>query len=102
MILALALQSSLLVRPVYDEPEPPELRAARAIVLIHDEVPGASGKGLRTFEEALQVAAELTQKLEAGTSFSELALQYDESPHRKLGSHLGAFPQGIFAPAIDS
>ena len=101
MLLALALQASLLSRPLYLDEAPPELRAGRSILIVHEGVPGAP-EGTRDLPTAQKLAEQLVGELREGADFGALAQRYDESPNRPTGSQLGAQPRGVLAPELDA
>ena len=48
LLPVLLLQASSLVAPLYLQDEPPEPRAARAILVLHADVPGVSSSIVRS------------------------------------------------------
>ena len=47
VLLLMQLPPSLLVRPMYLAPEPPEARSLRGILVLHEEAPGAPASLLK-------------------------------------------------------
>ncbi len=100
LLTPLLLQASLLFTPLHREAEPPELRAAEHIVLMHDEVEGLAHKPGRTREQALELAADLTRLARGGADFAMLAQRYsDAGPRARV---LGSFVQGALSPELDA
>lgn len=65
---------------------------------------GASSAGddvLRTKAEALELANELKEKLDAGSNFETLARQYSDGPSGKDGGSLGTFGVGTMVPVFE-
>jgi parvulin-like peptidyl-prolyl isomerase len=100
MIFAtLCLQGSLLFAPLHMEPEPPELRSAQHILLLHDGVEGLVRRPGRNEEQALELAADIARHLDGGADFAMLADRYSSTgPNLAV---LGSFVQGALAPELD-
>jgi peptidyl-prolyl cis-trans isomerase C len=93
--------SSAMVAPLYLGAEPPELRALRAIVLVHDEVPLFAKSEVRSHAEAAELAGELCSQLEAGAAFGELAKAHSTHTSADYGGVLGSFWPGMLRPELD-
>ena len=100
LVLA-ALPQSSLVAPLVLADEPPEVRAARAILVVHTGVPGVPHTIERSREEAAELAAELRERLVAGADFSALAVEFSGHPSAVHGGVLGSFFPGILRPESD-
>ena len=99
---ALALiQTSLLIRPLYLEDEPPELRSAQHIVILHTEVRNVHPSVKTTPDEALEVAVSIKRKLDAGADFAEVARTYSMARSASQGAVLGTFARGMLAPPLN-
>ncbi|HVS09075.1 MAG TPA: peptidylprolyl isomerase [Planctomycetota bacterium] len=97
MLLALCLQGSILVAPVYLTDEPPDSRALRTIVVAH----GERSRPVRTRAEAAERAASIAGKLREGADFEELARSSSNHPSAVRGGVLGTFCPGMLAPPLD-
>lgn len=97
----LLLQSSMLVRPMYMDPEPPEARALRAIRIVHTEVPGVPREIRRTREEALELARELCGRLARGEDFGALAKRHSAHTSAGNGGHWGSTWPGVLPAPMD-
>ena len=73
------------VEPVYN---------ASHILLLHKDSVPDPGNITRTKDEALALAQEIIQKVNAGENFNQLALMYSNGPGRKVGGQLGNFTIG--------
>jgi len=97
----LLLQTSYFAKPLYLEEQPPELRTARHITLLHTELPvvpaGASG----TKKEALAFADELHELLSQGADFVKLAQENSMSRTRRFGAVLGTYAPGMLGQELD-
>ncbi len=102
MIAVLLLQTSLLVRPMYMQSEPPEGRAMRGLVVVHRDAPGAPAALARTREEALELAQSLERRIRAGEDFATLAREHSQHASARYGGILGTAWPGMFHPALDA
>lgn len=100
MLLALLLQGSLFVSPLHLEPEPPESRAARALVVDWDR--GLPADPAATRDAAKALAQELVARLRAGAEFDELSGRARAFSRGSGGGVLGSFFPGVLAPAVDT
>lgn len=102
MLLALALlQTSLMARPLYLDPSPPELRSAQHIQLYVAGAEEAPPSLARSLEETLELAAGLHARLEEGADFEELAYQSSEARNGTRGAVLGTFAEGMLPAQLD-
>lgn len=102
MLLALALlQTSLLARPLYLDAEPPELRSALHIQLLHQGAVDAPASVTRSRKDAEKLAAELVRELGRGADFEELAYRHSDARSGTRGAVLGTFARGMLADALD-
>lgn len=99
MWLALLLQGSLFVSPLHLESDPPESRAARALVVDWDRSVPADPAATRDAAKAL--AQELVVRLRAGAEFEELTGRARAFSRGSGGGALGSFFPGVLAPAVD-
>jgi peptidyl-prolyl cis-trans isomerase C len=99
--LATEGETSAMVAPLYLGAEPPELRAVRAIVIAHADVPGVSQALERSREQAAALAGELAERLAEGAEFAELARQHSAHPSAVYGGVLGSFWPGMLRPEAD-
>jgi len=97
----LLLQASSLVAPLYLQDEPPELRAARAILVLHAEVQGVPPSLRRSREEAAELAASLRARLAGGADFAELARLHSGHESAVYGGVLGSFWPGMLRGEAD-
>ena len=96
MLLPLILmQASSLVAPLYLDEQPPELRAVRAILVLHRDVPGVSVGVTRSRDEAAEVAAQLRGQLAEGADFATLAREHSGHQSAVYGGVLGSYAPGI-------
>lgn len=93
---------SSLVAPLVLDRERPELRAARAILVLHTGVPGVPHTIVRSKEEAAALAARLRERLLAGEPFAPLALEFSGHPSAVYGGVLGSYFPGILRPEVDA
>lgn len=100
MLVALLLEVSLFVAPMFLDETAPPTRSVRTILIAHDGVPGASATLQRTHEEAAKLAGEVAAKLRAGASFEALAKTYS-SAWGDGGGVLGTFFPHVLAPELD-
>ncbi len=102
MILALLLlQTSLLVKPMYLGEAPPELRAARAILVAHEGARNAPPGTKRTRAQAEELAAELEKRARAGEDFGALVREHSDARNASKGGVLGSFAPGMLDPHLD-
>jgi parvulin-like peptidyl-prolyl isomerase len=94
-------ETSAMVAPLYLGAEPPELRALRAVLIVHSDVPGTTRALERSREEAAAIAAEVSRELAAGADFGELARQHSAHPSGAYGGVLGSFWPGMLRPEAD-
>ena len=99
--LLLAVQVSLFGARLHREEEPPELRAAQHLLLLHQEVEPAGLRTARTREQALALAAELRASVEAGASFEEVLAERSEARSAASMGVLGSFVPGVLEPPLD-
>lgn len=67
--------------------------ASHILILHKDSIPNP-GNITRTKEEALALAQEIIEKVDAGENFNQLALMHSNGPGRKVGGQLGNFTIG--------
>jgi len=101
MLACLLLQTSLLLHPTFPGNEPPELRSARNILLLHKDVADVGPAVTRTREEALELAKTVVGRARAGASFVALAQEFSQGVDARLGAVLGSFPQGALEADLD-
>lgn len=95
--LALLLQVSSLVRPLYLEEKPPELRSARAIVV------QAKHDGVERTQDAMAERARAARaKLEAGVPFDAVSSELSDAPNARQGGVLGTFGPGMLPAKLDA
>lgn len=94
-------ESSAMVAPLYLGLAPPELRAARAILIVHSDVPGVTRALERTREQAAALAAEVSERLAAGADFAQLAREHSAHPSAEHGGVLGSFWPGMLRAEAD-
>lgn len=97
MLVALLLQTSLVVQPMYLDETPPALRTARHIVIADD--PGVDAARAR--ESALRKAGEVVSRLRDGTDFESIVRQQAGEEAVRNGAILGTFAEGMLAPELD-
>ena len=95
MLAALCFQASLLANPLYLEPEPPELRTARNILVLYD----AGAESSR--EEAVTLAEALVERIRGGEPFEQVAAQHSRAWNARSGAVLGTFPYGVLEAPLD-
>ncbi len=102
LALALCLQVSLFGSRLELGERPPEVRAARHLLLLHREVENVAPEVTRTREEALAQAAALAERARSGEDFAALARELSEAPTSMTGGVLGTFaPRVLDAPLDD-
>lgn len=97
----LLLQTSFFTKPLYLEEEPPELRTARHITLLHTELPKVPAGASGTKKEALAYADELHELLAQGADFVNLARENSMSRTRTSGAVLGTYASGMLTQSLD-
>ena len=103
MLLAAALlQGSLLVSPMYLEAEPPEGRAVRGLLVIHEGTPGAPPSRTRSREEALARAESLLARLREGEAFEALARQESDHASARFAGVIGTVWPGMLTAEMDA
>jgi peptidyl-prolyl cis-trans isomerase C len=102
IVASLLAQASLLVRPTYPTEEPPELRSAQHILLLHAEVADVHPSVTQGPERAVAFARELLAELAAGADFTELARRHSMARSAASGAVLGTFAPGMLAPELDA
>jgi parvulin-like peptidyl-prolyl isomerase len=99
IIATLCLPGSLLFAPLHLAEEPPEVRSAQHILLMHDGVEDLVRPPGRSELQALELAKDLARHLEGGADFAMLADRYSSTgPNTAI---LGSFVQGTLAPELD-
>jgi parvulin-like peptidyl-prolyl isomerase len=101
-LAALLLQSSLLVSPMYMQPEPPEGRALRAIALTYADAQDQARAPGYTREEAHELARSLAERLGRGEDFAGLARSYSKHVSWRQGGILGTFWPGMLPAELDA
>lgn len=102
MFAALLLQVSSLVRPMYLGDAPPELRSARAIVVLEKSALPGRNAVQRTPDEALARARDASERLRAGARFADVAAQLSDAPNALTGGVLGTFAPGMLPAPLDA
>ena len=100
--LLLLLQSSLLVRPMYLQEEPPQGRALRALIVIHSEAVGAARSVRRTRDEARALAQALREQLVRGADFAVVARERSDHASARYAGVLGTVWPGMLPPELDA
>jgi parvulin-like peptidyl-prolyl isomerase len=100
-LAALLLQGSLLVSPLYLQEAPPEGRAVRGLLVVHEGTPGAPPALRRSREAARAIAESWHARLQAGESFDSLAR--DESAHAssRFAGVIGTVWPGMLGEPLD-
>lgn len=93
MLIALALQASLLARPLFLEERPPEPRALRVLVL-------QAGAEEQRADSLARIAA-LRERLLAGEDFEARARSSSTHASAPQGGVLGSFVPGVLPEALD-
>jgi parvulin-like peptidyl-prolyl isomerase len=93
---------SLLVSTMLRSEEPPPARSLRIVHLLHKDVPNAPIGLVRTREEALAIAEELTARGRGGESMETIARRYSAARNAVTGGVLGTFAKGILASEFDA
>ncbi len=101
LLHALLLQASLFGAQLFRDEAPPEVRAARHILLLHREVERIDPAVTRSREEALALAAGLSERARSGEDFELLTSEFSEAPTRMHGGGLGSFVPGVLEEALD-
>lgn len=102
MLLPLMLaEVSLLAAPLYLD-ETPELRSVQHILIVHEDVEGASSSVRLTREAAVEQALDLLARIRSGADFEELAYIHSMAPDARRGAMLGTFSPGTLRPELDS
>jgi len=103
MLLAILLlqATSLLARPLYLAEEPPELRTAEHILLLHADLADVQPSIKGTRAKALAFAAELHAALIAGTDFGTVAKEHSMARDRSMTSVLGTYGPGMLGGPLD-
>ena len=99
MLVLLALQVSLFVSPIHRDPQPPESRSARALLVAWDH--SAADHGTAARESAQAIAVDLAAALRGGTQFDALVARARAVSRDSGGGVLGTFFPGLLAPPID-
>lgn len=102
MFAALLLQVSSLVRPMYLGDAPPELRSARAIVVLEKSAIAGASVVQRTPEESLARARDAREKVRAGARFADVCAQLSDAPNAATGGVLGTFAPGMLPAPLDA
>lgn len=76
-----------------------EFVEARHILVAYEGSARSTQK--RSKDEARKRAEEVSQQLNSGKDFAELAKIYSDGPSRSKGGHLGRFSRGQMVPAFD-
>jgi len=95
-------EESLVVRPMYLDPEPPPVRSARHILLRYSGAVGAPDAPAPPREEAIAGARALVERARAGSDFEQLAAEHSVDPDARLGAVLGTFAPGMLTPPLDA
>lgn len=103
MLLAAAvlLQGSLLVTPLYLQETPPEGRAVRGLLVVHQGTPAAPPALRRTREAARAIAESWHARLEAGESFESLARSESEHASSRFAGVIGTVWPGMLGEPLD-
>jgi parvulin-like peptidyl-prolyl isomerase len=97
----LLLQTSLFgAHPCLDS-APPEVRAARHVLVLHREVEHVDPSVTRSREEALEMASRISARARAGEDFDALVREISEAPTRLSGGVLGTYAPGVLEDALD-
>jgi parvulin-like peptidyl-prolyl isomerase len=101
LLAALCLQASLLAHPLYLDERKPELRAARHILLLHDEMPEPPRRTGRTREQAVASMERLRARVLAGEDLGDLARSHSDAATAQYGGSLGSYPEGQLREPFD-
>lgn len=93
--------TSLLARPLYLEEDPPELRTAEYILLLHSELENVHPSITGTKAKALELANELHEALVAGADFGVVGAKHSMARDRSMTLVLGTFGPGMLGGPLD-
>lgn len=102
MCLALLLQVSSLVQPLYLGDEPPELRAARNVLLVYAETEGDAQGPRLPRDETRALAESIVARARAGEPLQDLAERYSHDPNAGFGAVMGVFAPGMLPHELDA
>lgn len=103
MFLAAALlQGSLLVSPMYLEAEPPEARAVRGLLVVHEGTPGVHPTRARPREAARARVEALLERIRAGEEFGEVARKESDHASARFAGVIGSVWPGMLTEDMDA
>ncbi|MCB9913830.1 MAG: peptidylprolyl isomerase [Planctomycetes bacterium] len=102
LLAALCLQASLLSHPLFLDEEPPELRSAQHVLLLHDDLAGVGHPLGRDHAATLELAASLHAQLEQGADFADVARRFSGARTAATGGYLGSYARGVLKEPIDA
>jgi parvulin-like peptidyl-prolyl isomerase len=102
MTLALLLQISSLVQPLHLAPEPPELRAARNVLLVYAETEEGPARPRLPADETFALAQSIVARARAGEPVTDLAERYSHDPNAAFGAVMGVFGPRMLPHDLDA